>query len=192
MKKTMVAAALGAAAVVLILAISGQLASTEAGKCEGALADIKKFRAAEELKPVSEEPFIVGEDELRTLQSYKGKGIVLNFWATWCAPCIKEMPELLRLKSKVAGDDIEVLAISQDRKDIAKVREFLEVNKLSELGVMLDKRGRLGRKLGVRGLPTTVLIDPQGRDIGRVLGIEKWDSEPVVEALRACLTPETS
>jgi len=192
MKKTMVAAALGAAAVVLILAISGQLASTEAGKCEGALADIKKFRAAEELKPVSEEPFIVGEDELRTLQSYKGKGIVLNFWATWCAPCIKEMPELLRLKSKVAGDGIEVLAISQDRKDIAKVREFLEVNKLSELGVMLDKRGRLGRKLGVRGLPTTVLIDPQGRDIGRVLGIEKWDSEPVVEALRTCLTPETS
>ena len=192
MKKTMVAAALGAAAVVLILAISGQLASTEAGKCEGALADIKKFRAAEELKPVSEEPFIVGEDELRTLQSYKGKGIVLNFWATWCAPCIEEMPELLRLKSKVAGDGIEVLAISQDRKDIAKVREFLEVNKLSELGVMLDKRGRLGRKLGVRGLPTTVLIDPQGRDIGRVLGIEKWDSEPVVEALRACLTPETS
>ncbi|MCP5366539.1 MAG: TlpA family protein disulfide reductase [Hyphomicrobiales bacterium] len=189
MKKAWVVGVLGAAAAVLILVISDQLASPEAGKCDAVPGALAKFQPADDPAPVPDEPFILGSDELRTLQSYAGQGLVVNFWATWCAPCIKEMPELLRLKSRLADAGIQVLAISQDRKGADIVGKFLEINKLDGLGVLIDKRGRLGRKLGIKGLPTTFLIDPQGREVGRVLGVEKWDDAAVVAALRDCLAP---
>ncbi|MFQ5763934.1 MAG: TlpA disulfide reductase family protein, partial [Rhodospirillales bacterium] len=95
----------------VIVSISRPLASAEAGKClphEGALGN---FEAAEPPRPVSGTPFADGAGETRSLADHRGRGVVLNFWATWCAPCIREMPQLDRLKRLLATAGIDVLAL---------------------------------------------------------------------------------
>ena len=121
------------------------------------------------------------------LTDLTGSGIVLNFWATWCAPCVREMPQLDRLKKLVAANDIHVLAISQDRQGALVVKKFYATNKLDGLKILVDKGSRLIRSLKGRGLPTTVLFNKKGREVGRVTGMADWDSPEVVAFIRRCL-----
>ncbi len=117
------------------------------------------------------------------------RGTVLNLWATWCAPCIREMPALDRLHALLAGEGIRVLALSEDRTEPAVPAEFLKINKIENLGVLIDPKGQLARSLGVRGLPTTLLIDSEGRERARVEGIAEWDDPEALAFIRRCLAP---
>ena len=92
----------------------------------------------------------------------------------WCAPCRREMPSL-DLQAKYGGDGIEVIALSLDRGDIAKVRAFFDELAISNLAIYQDPKGRAGRELAA-GLPTTVVIDRAGQEVGRLLGPAEWDS----------------
>ena len=120
----------------------------------------------------------------RTLGDYAGRGLVVNLWATWCVPCVVEMPELQELAHKVAGDGILVLPLSSDRGGAEVVRRFYAAHRLDGLPVLLDPRGEAGRAWGVRGLPTTIVIDRQGRERGRVEGAIDWASAATIAALR--------
>lgn len=125
-----------------------------------------------------------------TISDFRGQGVVLNFWATWCAPCIKEMPALVRLKELVSEDNITVLALSEDRGGAEKVIPFFKKLGINGLEVLIDKRGKVARKSGVRGLPVTILIDAEGLERGRVTGIAQWDSADVVDFVRRCIGPK--
>jgi len=172
--------------------LAGQLAKpTEAaGACTPEPGLFRSFDAAGGGTPVPDTPFDVSGGKTRTLADYKGTGLVVNFWATWCAPCVKEMPQLNRLNALLKGSAIEVLTISEDRKGIPLAKKFFEVNKLHDLDVLADPKGALMRKFAVKGLPTTILIDTDGREAGRVTGAAEWDTPDVVGFLKRCLRPK--
>jgi len=127
-----------------------------------------------------------------TIMDFKGQGVVLNFWATWCVPCVKEMPALAGLKKLLAADNITVLALSQDRSGAKKVVPFFKKLGIEGLDVLIDKSGKVARKSGVRGLPVTILIDAEGFERGRVVGIAQWDRPDVVDFIRRCIGPDVS
>jgi thiol-disulfide isomerase/thioredoxin len=128
--------------------------------------------------------FLDGEGTTRRLADYAGRGLVVNLWATWCVPCVVEMPELQELAHKVAGDGILVLPLSSDRGGAEVVRRFYANNGITGLPLLLDPRGEAARAWGSRGLPTTLVIDRQGREVGRVEGAIDWASAATIAELR--------
>ncbi len=138
---------------------------------------------------VPEVGFSDGVGRALTLDDFLGKVVVLNLWATWCAPCVREMPSLDRLQGALGGPGFEVVALSLDRGGAPVVDRFYQKYGLVNLGKYLDPGSRSTAALGVRGLPTTVLIDARGREIGRVQGPAEWDSDAIVAFLRRHIGP---
>ena len=123
----------------------------------------------------------------KTLADYAGQGIVLNFWATWCTPCVKEMPALDQLARAVEGDRIAVLPLSSDRAGASAVEAFYKEQGIRSLPVLLDPDGAAARAIHARGLPTTVILDADGRERQRVEGAVEWSKPDVVAALRKAI-----
>jgi len=171
----------------VIVVIYPPHASAEGGKCAAAGRAIVNFQPTLPPRPVRQVPFIEGLDTARTIADYRGRAVVLNFWATWCAPCVREMPSLDRLQAEVSGEGIEVLTLSEDRGGAPVIKRFYKKLGIRNLPVLLDKRGEVLRKLRVRGLPTTLLIDARGNEVGRVVGPAEWDSPEAIALVRGCL-----
>src|SRR5262249_33557433 len=123
---------------------------------QGTLA---KFQLAKNPKPLPELVFSDADDKPLSLADYKGKVLLVNFWATWCAPCVKEMPSLDRLQAVMGKDKLVVLPLSLDGPSRPKVAPFYEDRKLSHLGVYFDKGRKAMQALDVSILPTSILID---------------------------------
>jgi thiol-disulfide isomerase/thioredoxin len=134
--------------------------------------------------PVPEFQFTTADGEIRTLKDYAGKGVVLNFWATWCIPCVAEMPALAKLAALVDPAKIAVLPLSSDRAGAAAVRKFYEEKGITGLPVLLDPKGDAARAFGSRGIPTTVLIDARGRERARLEGGADWADPAAVAAVK--------
>ncbi len=126
--------------------------------------------------------FVDVNGKTHTLAEFKGHGLVVNLWATWCAPCIAELPSLAKLARALAPDDIAVLPLSSDHGGKAAVVAFLTSHKIEGLPVLLDPEGDVLRAWHVRGIPTTLLIDREGRTQARVEGSADW-AEPATIAL---------
>jgi thiol-disulfide isomerase/thioredoxin len=122
----------------------------------------------------------------RQLGDFRGHWVLINLWATWCAPCIEEMPSLSRLRT-TRGDRLTILPISQDRGGAAVVDPFLAKLDLGGLRVYLDPKDAAGQALQVRGLPTSFLVDPQGRLVARLEGKADWDAPATLTKLDAYL-----
>jgi len=118
-----------------------------------------------------------------TLESWRGRTVLVNLWATWCAPCRQEMPALDRLQARLGGDGFEVVAISLDRGGIAKSRRFFDEIGVEHLKLYSDATSKVSAALAVVGMPTTLLIDRDGREIGRLAGPAEWDSPEAVEMI---------
>lgn len=174
----------------LILGISPALARAEAAECLAAATKIGNFAPTRPPRPAPSTPFTENGTLRRTLADYRGRGLLLNLWATWCTPCVLEMPSLNRLKAEVAGTDIEVLALSQDFGGADAVRRFYLRRAIKHLDVFVDKGGKVFHALGAEGLPTTVLIDAVGNEVGRVPGPLEWDTPEALALVRACLGGE--
>jgi thiol-disulfide isomerase/thioredoxin len=140
-----------------------------------------------EPKPLPPLAFQTLDGEETTMDAFAGKVVVLNLWATWCAPCREEMPSLDRLQARFAGQDVVVLALSVDRAGPERVREFLDEVGVRHLHVYRDPQAAATRSLKVPGLPATLLVDRQGRETGRVLGIAQWDGPAAVAAVEQLL-----
>ncbi|MHB1206950.1 MAG: TlpA family protein disulfide reductase [Rhodospirillaceae bacterium] len=124
-------------------------------------------------------------DADKTLDDFAGKALVVNFWATWCAPCVKEMPTLDALQAQLGGDTFQVLTISQDREGATVARPFMEKNGWKNLALYTESGARFQRDAGIRGLPTTIIIDKAGKEVGRVEGEVQWTSPAVMEKLKS-------
>jgi thiol-disulfide isomerase/thioredoxin len=119
------------------------------------------------------------------IADYAGKGVVLNLWATWCVPCVAELPALADLARQLAADGIVVLPLSSDRGGAAAVRRFFAGHDLAGLPVLIDGDGAAGRALGTRGVPTTIIIDRGGAERARLEGAADWASPAALAAIRA-------
>jgi thiol-disulfide isomerase/thioredoxin len=148
--------------------------------------------APSEPTPAPALSFEDAQGEQLSLEDFRGKVVVLNLWATWCAPCRHEMPSLDRLQATQGGDDLQVVALSLDRGGLQQVEDFYQEIGVQHLGIYRDPTGAAGRELGALGLPTTVVIDPDGREVGRLLGPAEWDSAEALALLRSLIEPEPS
>jgi thiol-disulfide isomerase/thioredoxin len=136
-------------------------------------------------RPPSPAVKLIGADgKETTLAAYTGRIVVANFWATWCAPCIKEMPSLDRLRAKLGDDGIAVVAISEDLKGWPVITPFLDGHNLKTLPVLADPEGAAARGLGATVLPTTVILGRDGRLEGSLVGAAEWDSEDAMRLVR--------
>ena len=126
-----------------------------------------------------------------TLAEYAGRGVVLNFWATWCVPCVAEMAALDGL-ARQAPDGVVVLALSSDRGGAPVVQRFYAERGIRTLPVSLDLRGAAARALGARGIPTTVLIDRAGQERARVEGAADWAAPASIAAIRRVMGPKAA
>ena len=134
--------------------------------------------------PVPEFQFTTAEGEVRTLKDFAGKGVVLNFWATWCIPCVAEMPALAKLASLVDPAHVAILPLSSDRAGAAAVQKFYDEKGIKGLPILLDPRGDAARAFGSRGIPTTILIDARGRERARLEGAADWADPAAVAAVK--------
>ena len=119
--------------------------------------------------------------------NWKGRVALVNLWATWCGPCRAEMPHLAKLQELYGGDQFEVVALSVDLKGAEASAAFLKEIKADNLALYVDKTTKAMRKLGAIGLPLTVLVDRQGREIGRLLGPADWAADEAKRLIEAAI-----
>lgn len=171
-----------------ICTIGAGNARADAAACAAKPAELSNFMPSTPLgKPVAQ-PFQTRDGkDVTVAEAANGVGAVVNMWATWCQPCIKEMPYLDHLKEVLAKDGIAVVAVSQDRGGLARVEPFYNKHGYKNLDIHLDPGSPLARELKIRGLPTTILFDAKGRELGRVEGSAEWDAPAVVRFIRDCL-----
>ncbi len=115
---------------------------------------------------------------------FDGPVVLVNMWATWCPPCLKEMPSLDRLAAALKDDGVDVVTVNVERGGREKADEWLDRMNLFELGAYADESMRLGRATGVLGLPTTLILDGEGRELARLQGDAEWDTEEAEALLR--------
>lgn len=167
-----------------VVAVQGEEPAA-APKPAGSGSEMAAFVAKATPQAVPAFTFHDKDGKALTIADFKGKTVLLNLWATWCAPCRHEMPALDRLQAALGSDKFEVVALSLDKDGVDKARKFLGEIKVSHLGFYIDPTGSEGFKLKPVGLPTTLLIDAEGREIGRLAGPAEWDSEAAKSLISA-------
>ena len=141
-------------------------------------------------KPLPELRFNDADGRAHTLADFRGKVVLLNIWATWCDPCREEMPALERLQAKLGGERFQVLPLSVDQQGVAIARKFYAHAGIKALPLYIDPTARAAFTVDAAGLPASVLIDRQGREIGRHLGAVKWDEPQIVARLQRAIAAE--
>lgn len=132
-------------------------------------------------------PFVDGDGRELTLADFRGRTVPLNVWATWCVPCREEIPTLDALQAMLGGEDFQVLPLSIDRAGLEPVRRFYQEIGIRHLGIYLAEDLRAMQAFGVIGLPTTLLIDRDGREIARVVGPAEWNSPEAVAQFQSVI-----
>lgn len=150
--------------------------------------------AAQSVMPFQAKPrelpsltFVGGDGTAQTLADFRGRIVLLNVWATWCVPCREEMPTLDRLQARLGGADFHVLPLSIDSAGLDAVRRFYEEIGISHLSMYLAEHMSAISPLAVVGLPTTLLIDREGREIARRVGPAEWDSPEAISQFETAI-----
>lgn len=149
--------------------------------------DMKKLSFHEVAKPVSGQTYTREDGSEGRLADYEGKYILLNFWATWCAPCRKEMPMLADLQTELGGETFEVVTLATGRNAPPAMKKFFEEIGVDNLPLHRDPKAAIGREMGVFGLPITVILNPTGEEIARLQGDADWSSDSAKAILQALI-----
>jgi len=173
-------------AALLVLPGGSSIAWAEAAADQ---APLGQFIPASRPRPAPQVGFADPAGKAVRLDDFAGKLVLVNLWATWCAPCREEMPSLERLQTRF-GDKITILAISEDMGGGKAVEPFIAKLGLKEVKTYLDPKNAVGQAFRVDGLPTSFLIDRQGRVLGRVEGGAEWDSPKMLAVIEPLLAPD--
>lgn len=155
-----------------------------------AAGEMNRFQKAKALKPLPDLAFQDAEDKPLHFADFRGRALLINFWATWCAPCVKEMPSLDRLQAMFPQDKFLVLPLSIDGPTRPKVAPFYKDQKLAHLGIYFDKGRKAMQGLDVSLLPTSILVDPAGRELGRLEGDADWDMPEGIALMKAAIASQ--
>jgi len=145
--------------------------------------DIKNLFLNKELKKYEGLTFLDHKNNLLNLRDYKGNLIILNFWATWCAPCKKEMPSLDRLQVHEDLNNLMIFPINVGQENLQKSRKFFEDLKINNLNIYFDTQVTLAKKFALRGIPTSILIDKNGLEFARIIGSIDFEDEKFIKWL---------
>ena len=170
------------------LAVAGGTLATAAALRKPAHAELQDLGALLRRAPPAALPpitFVDANGSDHTLADFRGKGVVLNCWATWCMPCVEEMPALARLAVTVRDAGVVVLALSSDRGGAPAVERYFMDKGIKGLDVWLDPHGDAMRALGMRGIPTTLLVDHQGREQARIEGGVDWADAATIAQVKS-------
>ncbi|WP_101340156.1 TlpA family protein disulfide reductase [Cereibacter azotoformans] len=149
--------------------------------------DMKKLVIHAEARPLPEVTLADLDEAPRSLSDWRGRWVVANFWATWCAPCREEMPTLDRLEAEMGGEGFSVVTVATGRNAVPGIRKFFEEAEVTHLPVLRDPKSALARQIGVMGLPVTLVLDPEGREVARLIGDADWDSPEAMAVLGALM-----
>ena len=154
-------------------------------------ANLLALSVFEQPRPLPEIRFQDDQGHDLTLAEFRGRVVLLNIWATWCVPCRREMLTLDRLEARLGGKDFLVMALSVDRRGIDAVRGFYREVGVQKLAIYLDPSGEGSRDLSIPGVPTTLLIDREGREVARKMGAAEWDGPEMVSLIERTIRGES-
>ncbi|MDA8585113.1 TlpA family protein disulfide reductase [Rhodobacteraceae bacterium] len=169
------------------LALAANVAMADTAAIETLREGTMKKLSFSEPQPVSDIAFTDPGGKEFTLADYKGKMVLVNFWATWCAPCRKEMPQLAELQTEFGGDAFEVVTIATGRNSVTGIRKFFDEIEVDNLPIFLDPRQKLAREMAVLGLPITLILDTDGNEIARMRGDAEWNSDSAKAIIAALI-----
>ena len=161
--------------IIFIFLISNSFADEE--------IDIKNLVINKELKKYDSLSFLDEKNQILNLNDYKGNLILLNFWATWCAPCKEEMPSLDMLQKHKDLDNLKVFPINIGSDSTEKASQFFKDLEIKNLSLYFDPPVTLAKKFSLRGLPTTILLDKQGKEFARIIGLIDFQDQRFIEWL---------
>jgi thiol-disulfide isomerase/thioredoxin len=175
---------LALAALYLALALGANPAAAQDIPDTLLVGDMRKLVAADG-GTVPEVALLDGADAERSLSEYRGKVVLLNFWATWCAPCRKEMGYLDALEGAAGGADFAVVTVATGRNPLPAIERFFAENAITRLPILRDPGQELSAAMGVFGLPVSVLLDREGREVARLTGEADWSSPEALAVIAA-------
>ena len=146
--------------------------------------DLKNLVIHKDPKKLENINFKNVDNEIIDLKSFKNSLTIINFWATWCAPCIEEMPSLSRLQANTVFNNLQIIPINVGRDSVEKSKNFYQKLKIDNLKLYFDKDVELANKFLLRGLPTTVFINKKGEEFARVIGFINFDDKKIIDWLK--------
>jgi thiol-disulfide isomerase/thioredoxin len=177
--------------VAVLALIAPTLGSIASPAAEPDKIKIGEFIPAASPQPAPPLSFTDMSGNAIALADFKGKFLLVNLWATWCQPCLKEMPSLERLQAKL-GPALTVLAVSEDRGGAKIVEPFVQKLGLDKVKIYLDPKSTASHAIAARGLPTSLVIDAEGQVLGKVEGAADWDSDEMLAVLTKLLPAPVS
>jgi len=169
------------AIVIAFSATSAPAGAADGPKLEG---HMEVFQVASGTRPRPEATWKDGNGKTVSLKDFGGKVVLVNFWATWCAPCVRELPSIDRLAATLDGEEFKVVAINIDRGGKPVAHKMVRRLKLKNLDLYLDRENTAVRGFGVRQMPTTYVFDRKGREVGKLEGGAEWDEPEAVAVVK--------
>ena len=145
--------------------------------------DIKNLIIHDQKKKIEKVEFFNSKNKIVSLNDYKSNLVIVNFWATWCAPCKEEMPHLNKLKSKSDFQEIEIVPINIADEELTKTKEFFEELNLNNLEIFYGSSLELAKEFNLRGIPTTIIIDKEGYEFARIIGFIDFENKSFLDWL---------
>ena len=161
--------------IIFIFLITNSLASE--------ISNIKNLVINKELKKYEDLTFLDSTKKQINLEDFKGNLILLNFWATWCAPCKEEMPSLDLLKNNSYLDNLKIFPINVGQENEEKAIDFFNELKIKNLDTYFDSSITLAKKFSLRGIPTTILLNKDGLEFARIIGSINFENEQFIRWL---------
>jgi thiol-disulfide isomerase/thioredoxin len=167
-------------ALAALLVVPAALADQGVDQGPPIAGSVENFSRINPSLPAPDDGFSDVNGHSLSLADFRGKYLLLNLWATWCGPCVAEMPSLDRLQAVLGSANFAVLPISVDRGGASQVTDFYDKHRIVHLGIYVDPDNRIARSMSVSGLPTSFLIGPDGRAVGVLVGATDWDTPEAV------------